>query len=94
MGENYGHVIVDQCHHVGAVSLDQLLQSVKAKYVLGLTATRAASAPHDLEGTAWHKTDSQIPVLSAATAQMLGTAKAQSRHRLGTPRVLSCPTPS
>ena len=37
--ENYGHVIVDECHHVGAVSFDQLLKAVKAKYVLGLTAT-------------------------------------------------------
>lgn len=70
--ENYGHVIVDECHHVGAVSFEKLLKAVKAKYVLGLTATpirrdgqqpiifmqcgptrhtatRAASAPHDLE---------------------------------------------
>lgn len=37
--ENYGHVIVDECHHVGAVSFDSLLKRVKARYVLGLTAT-------------------------------------------------------
>lgn len=37
--ENYGQVIVDECHHVGAVSFDAILKSVKAKYVLGLTAT-------------------------------------------------------
>lgn len=37
--ENYGHVIVDECHHVGAVSFDGILKRVKAKYVLGLTAT-------------------------------------------------------
>lgn len=37
--ENYGHVIVDECHHVGAVSFDALLKRVRAKYVLGLTAT-------------------------------------------------------
>jgi len=37
--ENYGHVIVDECHHVGAVSFDAILKCVKAKYVLGLTAT-------------------------------------------------------
>jgi len=37
--ENYGHVIVDECHHVGAVSFDAILKRVKAKYVLGLTAT-------------------------------------------------------
>ena len=37
--ENYGQVIVDECHHVGAVSFDALLKRAKAKYVLGLTAT-------------------------------------------------------
>jgi superfamily II DNA or RNA helicase len=37
--ENYGQVIVDECHHVGAVSFDGILKRVKAKYVLGLTAT-------------------------------------------------------
>ncbi|POZ60083.1 TOTE conflict system archaeo-eukaryotic primase domain-containing protein [Chromobacterium alticapitis] len=37
--ENYGQVIVDECHHVGAVSFDLLLKRAKAKYVLGLTAT-------------------------------------------------------
>jgi len=37
--ENYGQVIVDECHHVGAVSFDAILKQTKAKYVLGLTAT-------------------------------------------------------
>ena len=37
--ENYGQVIVDECHHVGAVSFDALLKRVKAKFVVGLTAT-------------------------------------------------------
>jgi len=29
--ENYGHVIIDECHHVGAVSFDAILKRVKAK---------------------------------------------------------------
>ncbi|MGH8050249.1 MAG: TOTE conflict system archaeo-eukaryotic primase domain-containing protein [Arenimonas sp.] len=37
--ENYGHVIVDECHHVGAVSFDAILKRTKAKFILGLTAT-------------------------------------------------------
>ncbi|WP_247537520.1 TOTE conflict system archaeo-eukaryotic primase domain-containing protein [Ralstonia pseudosolanacearum] len=37
--EHYGQVIVDECHHVGAVSFDAILKRAKAKYVLGLTAT-------------------------------------------------------
>ena len=37
--ENYGHIIVDECHHLSAVSFEAILKRVKAKYVLGLTAT-------------------------------------------------------
>jgi superfamily II DNA or RNA helicase len=37
--ERYGQVIVDECHHVGAVSFDAILRRAKARYVLGLTAT-------------------------------------------------------
>ena len=37
--EDYGQIIVDECHHVGAVSFDAILKQAKAKYVLGLTAT-------------------------------------------------------
>jgi superfamily II DNA or RNA helicase len=69
--KNYGQIIVDECHHVSAVSFESLLRSAAAKYVVGLTATpirrdgqqpiifmqcgpirhsatRPASAPHDL----------------------------------------------
>jgi superfamily II DNA or RNA helicase len=35
----YGHVIVDECHHLPAVSFERVLAEVKARYVLGLTAT-------------------------------------------------------
>jgi superfamily II DNA or RNA helicase len=37
--ENYGQVIIDECHHIGAASFDAILKRVKAKFVLGLTAT-------------------------------------------------------
>jgi superfamily II DNA or RNA helicase len=69
--KNYGQIIVDECHHVSAVSFESLLRSAVARYVVGLTATpirrdgqqpiifmqcgpirhsatRPASAPHDL----------------------------------------------
>jgi superfamily II DNA or RNA helicase len=36
---DYGHVIVDECHHLSAVTFERVLRQVKAKYVLGLTAT-------------------------------------------------------
>jgi superfamily II DNA or RNA helicase len=36
---SYGHVIVDECHHVPAVSFENVLNAVKARYLVGLTAT-------------------------------------------------------
>jgi superfamily II DNA or RNA helicase len=35
----YGHVIVDECHHVPAFTFEQVLNRVRGRYVLGLTAT-------------------------------------------------------
>lgn len=35
----YGHVIVDECHHLSAFTFEQVLKQVKAKFVVGLTAT-------------------------------------------------------
>jgi superfamily II DNA or RNA helicase len=35
----YGHVIVDECHHVPAFSFERVLAEIKARYVTGLTAT-------------------------------------------------------
>ena len=37
--KNYGQIIVDECHHLSAVSFEALLRSATARYVLGLTAT-------------------------------------------------------
>lgn len=36
---NYGHVIVDECHHVPAFSFDRVMSAVRARFVTGLTAT-------------------------------------------------------
>ena len=36
---DYGMIIVDECHHVSAVSFEQILRYANAKYVYGLTAT-------------------------------------------------------
>lgn len=35
----YGQVIVDECHHVPVVSFERVLSEVKARYIVGLTAT-------------------------------------------------------
>jgi hypothetical protein len=35
----YGQVIVDECHHIPAVSFERVLAEMKARFVTGLTAT-------------------------------------------------------
>jgi len=42
----YGQVIIDECHHVSAFSFEQVLRQVKAKYVVGLTATPVRKDGH------------------------------------------------
>ena len=37
--DKFGFVVVDECHHVPANTFTQVLKSLPAKYVLGLTAT-------------------------------------------------------
>jgi len=37
--EHYGHVVIDECHHLAARSYEKLFKAAKARYVLGLTAT-------------------------------------------------------
>lgn len=37
--QDYGMIIVDECHHISAFSFEQVLQAAPAKYVYGLTAT-------------------------------------------------------
>jgi hypothetical protein len=42
---HYGQVIVDECHHLSAVSYERVIAEAKARYVVGLTAT-----PHRRDG--------------------------------------------
>ena len=36
---NYGQLVVDECHHLSAVSFEAVARAARAKYVLGLSAT-------------------------------------------------------
>ena len=36
---DYGHVIIDECHHLSAHSFELVARAAKARYVLGLSAT-------------------------------------------------------
>ena len=35
----YGHVVIDECHHLPAVSFEHVMSEIKGRYVTGLTAT-------------------------------------------------------
>ena len=39
--KDYGQVIADECHHVSAVNFEQILKTVNARYVYGLTDAKA-----------------------------------------------------
>jgi superfamily II DNA or RNA helicase len=81
--EDYGQVIVDECHHVGAVSFDAILKRVKARYILGLTATPI-------------RRDGQQPIIFMQCGPIRHTAAppASAPHDLEVvPRTLYQPTP-
>jgi hypothetical protein len=42
----YGHLIVDECHHLSATSFELVARRSKARYVLGLSATVARKDGH------------------------------------------------
>jgi len=42
----YGHLVVDECHHVSASSFEQVARASKARYVLGLSATPTRKDGH------------------------------------------------
>jgi superfamily II DNA or RNA helicase len=42
----YGQVIVDECHHISAFTFEQVMKQVKARYIVGLTATPTRKDGH------------------------------------------------
>jgi superfamily II DNA or RNA helicase len=43
---SYGHLVVDECHHLSAHSFEQVARQAKARFVLGLSATVARKDGH------------------------------------------------
>jgi superfamily II DNA or RNA helicase/very-short-patch-repair endonuclease len=43
---DYGHLVVDECHHVSAHSFEQVARQTKSRFVLGLSATVARKDGH------------------------------------------------
>jgi superfamily II DNA or RNA helicase/very-short-patch-repair endonuclease len=42
----YGHVIVDECHHLSAPSFEQVARAVRARFITGLSATVSRKDGH------------------------------------------------
>ena len=64
---NYGHVVVDECHHVPAVSTERVLRSAPARYVTGLTATP-------------YRRDGHHPIIAMQCGPVRHTADRHARH--------------
>jgi len=62
---NYGHLVVDECHHLSAASFELVARRSKARYVIGLSATVARKDGHHPIifmqcGPVRHKVDARV----------------------------------
>ena len=66
----YGHLIVDECHHLSAPSFERVARRAKVKYVLGLSATVTRQDGHH-----------PIVFMQCGPVRFRASAKAQARQR-------------
>jgi hypothetical protein len=78
---DYGHLVVDECHHLPATSFEQVARRAKAKFVLGLSATVARKDGHH-----------PIIFMQCGPVPYRVTAKQQAAERPFTHSVLVRPT--
>ena len=78
---DYGHLVVDECHHISAVSFETVARHAKAKYVMGLSATVTRQDGHH-----------PIIFMQCGPVRFRTTAKAQARKRRFNHRVILRPT--
>ncbi len=78
---DYGHLIVDECHHLSAVSFEKVARRTKARYVLGLSATVTRQDGHH-----------PIVFMQCGPVRFRASAKAQARQRPFAHRALLRPT--
>ncbi len=77
----YGHVIVDECHHLSAHSFEQVVRRAKAKFVTGLSATVTRKDGHH-----------PIIFMQCGPVRYRVNAKAEAMRRPFTHSVLVRPT--
>ena len=78
---DYGHLIVDECHHLSAVSFEKVASRAKVKYVLGLSATVTRQDGHH-----------PIVFMQCGPVRLRASAKSLARQRPFTHRALLRPT--
>ncbi len=78
---NYGQFIVDECHHIPAVSFEQVTRRAKAKYILGLSATVVRKDGHH-----------PIIAMQCGPVRYRVSAKQQAKERPFTHSVIVRPT--
>ncbi len=71
----YGHVIVDECHHVPAISVERLLRDIPARHITGLTATP-------------HRRDGHHPIIEMQCGPVRHALARSAQVEAATPRVL------
>ena len=67
---DYGHLVIDECHHLSAVSFEAVARRAKAKYVLGLSATVTRKDGHH-----------PIVFMQCGPVRYQTNAKAEARRR-------------
>jgi len=80
--QGYGHVIVDECHHLGAAAYEHSVKRIAAQFWLGLTAT-----PNRRDGLGQLVTWQLGPVRHTMTDEEQGTLAA-AMHAIAGPRRL------
>ena len=78
---DYGHLVVDECHHVSAVSFEAVARRTRARYVLGLSATVTRKDGHH-----------PIVFMQCGPIRFQTSAKAEARRRPFIHRAVLRPT--
>ena len=78
---DYGHLIVDECHHLSAPSFEKVARRAKVKYVLGLSATVTRRDGHH-----------PIVFMQCGPVRFRANAKAQAGQRPFAHRAVLRPT--
>ena len=79
---DYGHLIVDECHHLSAVSFEKVARRAKSKFVLGLSATVTRDRTATIRSV----------FMQCGPVRFRASAKSLARQRPFTHRALLRPT--